>query len=49
MVTHSSILSWRITWTEETNELQSMGLQRAGQNLATEQQAIIVAVCQFLK
>ena len=29
--------------------LQSMGLQRAGQNLATEQQAIIVAVCQFLK
>ena len=26
--THSSILSWRITWTEETNELQSMGSQK---------------------
>ena len=26
--THSSILAWRILWTEETGELQSMGLQR---------------------
>ena len=25
--THSSILSWRIPWTEESGELQSMGLQ----------------------
>ena len=25
---HSSILAWRIPWTEETGRLQSMGLQR---------------------
>ena len=25
--THSSILAWRIPWTEEPGELQSMGLQ----------------------
>ena len=27
MATHSSILAWRIPWTEEPGELQSMGLQ----------------------
>ena len=26
--THSSILAWRISWTEEPGELQSMGSQR---------------------
>ena len=26
MATHSSILAWRIPWTEESGELQSMGL-----------------------
>ena len=26
--THSSILAWRIPWTEEPGKLQSMGLQR---------------------
>ena len=26
--THSSILAWRFTWTEEPGRLQSMGLQR---------------------
>ena len=30
MVTHSSILAWRIPWTEEPDRLQSMGLQRVG-------------------
>ena len=30
MTTHSSILAWRIPWTEEPGELQSMGLQRVG-------------------
>ena len=30
MVTHSSILAWRISWTEESGGLQSMGLQRVG-------------------
>ena len=28
MVTPSSILAWRLPWTEETGRLQSMGLQR---------------------
>ena len=30
MDTHSSILAWRIPWTEEPGRLQSMGLQRVG-------------------
>ena len=29
MATHSSILAWRIPWTEESGGLQSMGLRRA--------------------
>ena len=29
-VTHSSILAWKIPWTEQPGELQSMGLQRVG-------------------
>ena len=33
MATHSSILAWRIPWTEEPGELQSMGLQRVGHDL----------------
>ena len=28
--THSSILVWKIPWTEEPGRLQSMGLQRVG-------------------
>ena len=32
MVTHSSILAWRIPRTEEPGGLQSMGLQRVGCN-----------------
>ena len=36
MATHSSILSWRIPWTEEPGRLQSMGLQRVGHDRATE-------------
>ena len=28
LATHSSILAWRIPWTEGPGELQSMGLQR---------------------
>ena len=28
MATHSSLLAWRIPWTEEPGGLQSMGLQR---------------------
>ena len=28
IATHSTILAWRIPWTEESGGLQSMGLQR---------------------
>ena len=28
MATHSSILAWRIPWTEKPGRLQSMGLKR---------------------
>ena len=30
MATHSSVLAWKIPWTEEPGRLQSMGLQRSG-------------------
>ena len=30
MATHSSILAWKISWTGEPGELQSMGSQRVG-------------------
>ena len=30
MATHSSLLAWRIPWTEDPGRLQSMGLQRVG-------------------
>ena len=32
MTTHSSILAWRIPWTEEPCGIQSMGSQRVGHN-----------------
>ena len=32
MATHSSILAWRIQWTEEPDGLQSLGSQRVGQD-----------------
>ena len=37
MATHSSILAWRIPWTEDHGRLQrtSMGLQRVGHDRAT--------------
>ena len=35
MATHSSILAWKIPWTEEPGRLQSMGLQRVRHNWVT--------------
>ena len=32
MATHTSILAWRISWTEEPGGLQSMGSQRVRHN-----------------
>ena len=34
--THSSILAWKIPWTEEPDRLQSMGSQRVGHDWVTE-------------
>ena len=38
METHSNILAWRIPWTEEPGELQSIGSQRVGHDGVNEQQ-----------
>ena len=32
MATNSSILAWKSPWTEESDGLQSMGLQKVGHN-----------------
>ena len=37
MATHSSILAWKIPWTEEPGGLQSMESQGVGHNLVTKQ------------
>ena len=34
MATHSSILAWKIPWTEEPGRLQSMGLQKSQTQLS---------------
>ena len=36
MATHSSIVSWKVPWTEEPGGLQSMGSQRVRHDLATD-------------
>ena len=48
MATHSSILAWRISWTEEPGRLQFMGSQRVKHDLVTEHQqprSVIVEPC----
>ena len=44
MAAHSSILAWRIPWTEGPGRLQSAGLQRVGHDLATKQQILLVCL-----
>ena len=39
MATHSTVLAWEISWTEEPGGLQSVGLQRIRYNLATKEAA----------
>ena len=34
MAIHSSTIAWKTPWTEEPSRLQSMGLQRVGNNCA---------------
>ena len=43
--THSSILAWRIPWTEEPGGLQSMGSQRVGIDLAHTSIALNPFMC----
>ena len=40
MATHSGTLAWRIPWREQPGRLQSMGLQRVGQNFISLRQHI---------
>ena len=40
--THSSVLTWKIPWTEEPGRLQSMRSQRVGHDLAIEQQYMLL-------
>ena len=41
LAAHSSILAWKIPWTEEPGRLQSMGSQRVGHNWATSLYLVI--------
>ena len=43
MATHSSILAWRVLWTEEPGGLQSVGLQK----VIHDYQYLYVCVCVF--
>ena len=43
MATHSSILSWRIPWTEETGRLLSMGSQDLDARLGFNQMSLLGA------
>ena len=38
MAPHSSILAWKISWTEEPGGLPFTGFQRVGHDLVTEQE-----------
>ena len=49
MPTYSSVLAWRMPWTEEPGGLQSMGSQRVGLDLATERQQHIILMYFNLK
>ena len=47
IVTHSNILVWRIPWTEEPGELQSMGSQRVRHDCATNTFTVFSASTQL--
>ena len=50
MANHSSILAWKIPWTEELGGLQFTGSERVGHNLATkEQQSIPLLIMYIIK
>ena len=43
MATHSSILAWEITWTEEPGGLQFLGYQRVRHDLTTKQSTTLAS------
>ena len=43
MATYASIFAWKITWTEEPDRLQSMGLQRVGHNWITKRAGTLLS------
>ena len=44
MASHSSVLDWRIPWTEEPGGLQSMGSQRVGHDWRLSTDIIILII-----
>ena len=44
MVTHSSILAWRIPWTEDPGRPQSVRSQRVGHNWVTDTTTLIKTI-----
>ena len=45
LVTHSSILAWKIPWTEKPGRLQSMGSQRVGHDSVTSLSFLLLTDC----
>ena len=43
----SSIIAWKITWTEKPGRLESMGSQRVGHDLVTKQHQKIIETISF--
>ena len=48
MVTHSSILAWRIPWTEKPGRLQSTGSQRVGHDFTFTFNLSLLYIFEFL-
>ena len=44
MVIHSSIVAWKIPWTEESDDLQSTGLQKVRHNSVTNMHKMIAFI-----
>ena len=42
MATHSSIVAWKIPWTDEPDRLQSMGSQRVGHDIVLVQETQVL-------
>ena len=47
MAAHSSVLAWRIPWTEDPGGLQSVGSQRVRHDLATKQQILYMIAAEL--